>query len=74
LMLAMHTMFSKNKRAGIWMMVGAILFVVSDSLLALNKFYVAINYAGIIVMLTYGLAQLFIVYGAARYIKSKPAA
>lgn len=71
LMLTMHTMFSKNKKAGVWMMVGAILFVISDSLLAINKFYVAINYAGIIIMLTYGLAQLFIVYGAVRYINAQ---
>src|SRR6266498_5514104 len=39
LMLAMHTLFSKNKKAGFWMMLGAVLFVTSDSLLAFNKFY-----------------------------------
>jgi uncharacterized membrane protein YhhN len=71
LMLAMHTMFSKNKKAGLWMMIGAILFVASDSLLAFNKFYATFNYAGIIIMLTYGLAQLFIAYGAAKYINSE---
>jgi len=71
LMLAMHTLFSKNKKAGLWMMLGAILFVASDSLLAFNKFYAAFNYSGIIIMLTYGLAQLFITYGAAKYIRSE---
>jgi len=74
LMLAMHTMFSKNKKAGVWMVVGAILFVISDSLLALNKFYGAINYGGIIIMLTYGLAQLLIVYGAVKYINGQTTA
>ncbi|HEV8284792.1 MAG TPA: lysoplasmalogenase [Chitinophagaceae bacterium] len=68
LMLAMHTTFSKNKKAGLWMMFGAILFVISDSLLAINKFYATFNYSGIIIMLTYGLAQLFITEGAVKYI------
>ena len=71
LMLAMHMMLGKNKKAGWWMMVGAILFVTSDSLLAFNKFYSPFNYAGIAVMLTYGLAQLFIIQGAVQYIQFK---
>ena len=69
-MLAMHTLFSKNKKAGWWMTLGAILFVVSDSLLAINKFYSTFNYAPLMIMLTYGLAQLFIAEGAVRYINS----
>jgi len=71
LMLAMHTVLGKNKKAGLWMMSGAILFVASDSLLAFNKFYATFNYAGIIIMLTYGLAQLFITYGAVKYLSSE---
>jgi len=71
LLLAMHTMFSKNKKAGVWMMLGAILFVASDSLLAFNKFYATFNYAGIIIMLSYGLAQLFIAHGAVKYINEE---
>lgn len=73
LMLAMHPMLGKNKKAGLWMMIGAILFVASDSLLAFNKFFSAFNYAGLIIMLTYGLAQLFITEGAVRYINSEKA-
>ena len=71
LMLAMHMMLGKNKKAGLWMMLGAFLFVTSDSLLAFNKFYSSFDYAGIVVMLTYGLAQLFITEGAVQYIQSK---
>src|SRR6476620_3658372 len=67
-MLAMHTMLGKNKKAALWMMMGAILFVTSDSLLASNKFFSSFNYAGLIIMLTYGLAQLFITEGAVKYI------
>ena len=70
-MLAMHTMLGKNKRAALWMTMGAILFVVSDSLLAFNKFFAAFNNAGLIIMLTYGLAQLFITEGAVKYINSE---
>jgi uncharacterized membrane protein YhhN len=69
-MLAMHMLFIKNKAAGKWMMFGALLFVISDSVLAINKFYSSFEGAGIFIMLTYGLAQLFIVEGAARYISS----
>ena len=67
-MLAMHMLFIKNKRAGQWMMVGALLFVISDSTLAINKFYQSFEIAGVVIMLTYGMAQLFIVEGANRYI------
>ena len=70
-MLAMHTMLGKNKKAALWMTMGAILFVVSDSLLAFNKFFSPFNNAGVIIMLTYGLAQLFITEGAVRYINSE---
>ena len=68
-MLAMHTLFSKNRKAGRWMMIGAILFVASDSLLAFNKFYSSFDYAGVMIMLTYGVAQLFITGGAVKYIR-----
>jgi uncharacterized membrane protein YhhN len=69
-MLAMHMFVIKNKVAGKWMLFGALLFVISDSVLAINKFYEPFDAAGIIIMLTYGLAQLFIVKGAAEYINS----
>ena len=42
---------------------GAILFLVSDTLLAINKFYAPIIYSGFFIMLTYSLAQYFIVSG-----------
>jgi uncharacterized membrane protein YhhN len=71
LMLAMHTMFSRNKKAGMWMMMGAILFVASDSLLAFNKFYAPFEHADLIIMLTYGVAQLLIAGGAAKYIREE---
>jgi uncharacterized membrane protein YhhN len=71
LMLAMHTTFSRQKTAGWLMTIGAILFVISDSLLAIDKFYSALQYASVIIILTYGLAQLLITLGATRYINDK---
>ena len=70
LMMAMHMLFIKNKPAGKWMMIGALMFVMSDSILAINKFYQPFATAVILIILTYGLAQLFIVKGAADYINS----
>ncbi|HWC53068.1 MAG TPA: lysoplasmalogenase [Chitinophagaceae bacterium] len=70
-MLAMHMLFIKNKSAGRLMMIGALFFVVSDSTLAINKYYQSFESAGIIIMLTYGLAQLFITEGAIKYIRRK---
>jgi len=52
------------------MVAGAVLFIMSDSILAINKFYQSFEVAGLGIMLTYGMAQLFIVEGAARYITS----
>ena len=43
--------------------VGALFFVISDSILALNKFYKPLPFEGISIMFTYALAQLFIVLG-----------
>ena len=44
-------------------LLGAVLFIVSDFILAYNKFYQEIRYSGFYIMLTYLLAQLFIVRG-----------
>ena len=67
-LLALHMLFIKNKEAGKLMMFGALLFIASDSILAVNKFYEPFEYAGIAIMLTYGIAQLLITLGAVRYI------
>lgn len=43
--------------------VGALLFMISDSILALNMFCKPIVYSNIWIMTTYALAQVLIVYG-----------
>jgi len=71
LMLAMHMLFIKEKKTGYWLMGGALLFVLSDSLLAVNKFYQSFEIAGIAIIATYGLAQLFLTEGAIQYIRKQ---
>lgn len=69
LLLAAQFAFAGIGRAGREMAIGALLFVLSDSVLAINKFYYSFNAAGAIVMLTYGLAQLFIIGGILLYLR-----
>ena len=47
-------------------LLGAILFVISNSLIAYNKFYETLKYSTVLVMSTYGLAQYLIVTGWAK--------
>lgn len=49
---------------------GAALFVLSDSILATEKFYVSFPGSSVLVMLTYGLAQWMIVDGSVKYLKT----
>ncbi len=53
-----------------WLIGGALLFVLSDSILALNKFSGAKEWAPPAIMLTYGLAQLAIAVGASNLSKA----
>jgi uncharacterized membrane protein YhhN len=46
---------------------GAVLFIASDSMLAINKFKNEFANAGLLIMVTYAAAQFCIVYGAVRY-------
>lgn len=43
--------------------IGAVFFMISDSLLALNKFYEPLPFSNISIILTYALAQYLIVLG-----------
>ena len=44
-------------------LLGAVLFMVSDSILALNKFYKPLAFSHVSIMFTYAIAQLCIVLG-----------
>ncbi|MGY6558868.1 MAG: lysoplasmalogenase [Nitritalea sp.] len=56
--------FKKTNAASFWQtFIGAILFMLSDALLALNLFFRPFEEAGVLVMGTYAIAQLLIVMG-----------
>jgi len=57
---------SVPKSSYILVFLGALFFITSDSLLALNKFHTPLPFSNISIMLTYSIAQLFIVFGIKR--------
>ncbi|MET0464428.1 MAG: lysoplasmalogenase [Chitinophagaceae bacterium] len=71
-LLALHMLYLRDKIAGRLMVAGALLFVVSDSILAINKFYQPVPAAGLLIMLTYGLAQYLLVRGAVKALNVDP--
>ena len=46
--------------------VGAALFIISDSLIAINRFLVPVPLSGLLVMTTYYMAQFLITYGSSK--------
>lgn len=60
---AINRMDRVNKISYIAVLCGAILFVLSDSLISINKFYAQFTYSGIAIMSTYILAQYLIISG-----------
>lgn len=52
-----------TKPANLWILGGAALFVVSDSVLAINHFHTPVPFAPLWVMITYLSAQFFIIAG-----------
>ena len=67
LLLALHLVGRKTGRAGSLICAGAFLFVISDSVLAINKFYMTFAGAGLLVMATYAAGQVLIAVGVARF-------
>lgn len=55
--------FNWQQKAKTFILIGAIFFVLSDSLLAFNKFYCAFSGATLSIMITYLIAQYSIVKG-----------
>lgn len=71
LLVAMLLYDLEDNKTARYILTGAILFVVSDSVLAINKFYKPFETAGWIIMITYISAQYLLVKGLVRYINSK---
>jgi uncharacterized membrane protein YhhN len=56
----------ESYRLALW---GSVLFVLSDSILAINAFHMPIPYAGAFIMSTYCAAQLLLVKGVLKHIE-----
>jgi uncharacterized membrane protein YhhN len=52
-----------NRKSYLYVLTGAVLFVISDSSIAINKFTFPFKHAGIVIMATYITAQFLIVTG-----------
>lgn len=63
LVCSLHVFYKTGRPANVCFVMGALLFVMSDSLLAINKFLLPFQLAGLFVMLTYCTAQYLIVSG-----------
>ncbi len=70
MMLIFAVQLTKIGKFGWIIAIGALLFVISDSAIAINKFYTPIPKNRWIVMFTYIVAQYFIVRGVVGYIQS----
>ncbi|HEY0678790.1 MAG TPA: lysoplasmalogenase [Chitinophagaceae bacterium] len=70
LLTVVHAFRKPFVKPGIICLAGALFFVLSDSLLAINKFYSGFAFSGIAIMFTYACAQYFLVTGAVRMLRS----
>jgi uncharacterized membrane protein YhhN len=59
------------KPAGTYILLGAVIFVSSDSILAFNKFHEPISFSSFLIMATYLLAQYLIVVGILKLNRKK---
>jgi uncharacterized membrane protein YhhN len=63
LLMVLHAFSSFNHIAAVYCLYGAVLFVLSDSVLAISQFHTPFPSARFLIMLSYGLAQLVLVNG-----------
>lgn len=61
LIMAITTLVSNKSNQ--WLILGGFSFVISDSLLGVNKFYAPIPQAGVLIMISYYTAQFFLAKG-----------
>ncbi|SEW06332.1 lysoplasmalogenase [Chitinophaga arvensicola] len=68
---AIHAFHFERQPAGWYCVIGALLFIISDGLIATGKFYHPLPGGDILVMLTYGFAQWALVVGSTAYFRVK---
>ena len=73
LCVALWLQYKIYKRVALFFVSGAVFFVLSDSVLAINKFYHSFSQAGFIIMGSYCIAQYLIVRGAIKVYQGKSA-
>lgn len=61
LLMSIKSYFEWKKPANLLVLIGAVLFVISDSILAVNKFYTPVPMSSFLIMNTYLAAQFLIV-------------
>jgi alkenylglycerophosphocholine hydrolase len=69
LVMAIATLTSH--KSNLWLIIGGLSFVCSDSLLGLDKFYQPIRYAPILIMTSYYLAQFALILGFIHYAQAQ---
>ena len=52
-----------SKKSNLWLILGGVSFIISDSIIGIDKFYLPIPNAGILIMLSYYFAQFSLVRG-----------
>ncbi|NML19698.1 lysoplasmalogenase [Pseudoflavitalea sp. G-6-1-2] len=71
LLAAVNAFHFPRQLSGALCVTGALLFVISDSVLGFDKFYHSFSAAGMFIMSTYCLAQLLLVTGSRKYLQSR---
>jgi uncharacterized membrane protein YhhN len=66
LLAAIHAFVSYKSVEAVFCISGAILFILSDSMLSVNQFHTPFPSAHFLIMLSYGFAQLMLVNGIIR--------
>jgi uncharacterized membrane protein YhhN len=72
-LMALNALFRYGRtttKSFLFVFMGAVLFMLSDSLLAINKFYASFSSAGAMIMMTYCVAQFLIVEGISLHEKN----
>jgi len=63
ILLVMAIITLVSKRSNVWLVIGGLSFVFSDSLIGIDKFYQPIPYAHIMIMMSYYFAQYALLNG-----------
>jgi uncharacterized membrane protein YhhN len=67
LLSVVHAFRSPYTKPGVICVAGALLFVISDSVLAIDKFHTGFPLSGLVIMFTYAFAQYLLATGLVRH-------